>query len=306
MEDLGLLKGLQAPMVGLYQRRWSNSAKWCERIATVCLPYFAISIILHRTGQISSPQAFWLIGFGLVMIFASLALGIRAFLDLWYSGQRGGKATIRGVILGLLMLGPFIWFGYLAVAYPLISDVSTNPYSPPEFMSAGELRERLAGEGINQLATYDLEYANLLIEAYPDIGSRRYNAGAQRIYQAVRQLVTERHWTITGETGLPEDRPVGEEDEPADSGNSGHAPEGVTQLETASPLNVEIEAVASSMIYAFKRDIVIQIVAEEETTLVDMRASTRWGRHDFGMDASVIRSFLADLDKTLLGIAGEG
>ncbi|MCB1430812.1 MAG: DUF1499 domain-containing protein, partial [Nitratireductor sp.] len=68
----------------------------------------------------------------------------------------------------------------------------------------------------------------------------------------------------------------------------------------------EIEAEAASMIFGFRHDIVIKIQAEEESTLVDMRSSSRFGAHDFGSNAAIIENFLADLDTALLGIAGEG
>ena len=290
-------------MAGVYQRKWSFSAKWCERIAAVCIPYFLISIILHRTGQITSPQAYWLIGFGLVLIFISLALGFRAFLDLWNSGQRGGKATIRGIILVILLLSPFVWFGYLALTKPLISDVSTNPFSPPEFIKAKRMRDVLQREGINQFANYDIEYTELLLVNFPEIGSRRYNAGASRVHQAVSQLITRRKWPISVTRGLPNEIAKTGAEENADKAK---AAENEIQLEKTTPFNVQIETVSSSPVYGFKRDVLIHIIAEEETTLVDMRASSRWGRHDFGSNANVIKSFLADLDKALVGISGEG
>lgn len=297
------LRGSLAPMAGLYQQKWSFSAKWCERIAIVCLPYFAISIILHRTGQISSLQAFWLIGFGLVLIFVSLALGFRAFLDLWNSGQRGGKSTIRGIILVILLLAPFVWFGYLALTKPLISDVSTNPFTPPQFVKAKRIREALEMQGINQFADYDVEYTELLIVNFPEIGSRRYNAGANRVYQAVSQLIAGRKWPVLATRGLPVETAGSSANEAA---NKEKTTENETQLEKATPFDVQVETVASSPIYGFKRDVLIHIIAEEETTLVDMRASSRWGKHDFGSNADTIKSFLADLDKALVGISGEG
>ncbi|MEM7461423.1 MAG: DUF1499 domain-containing protein [Pseudomonadota bacterium] len=290
-------------MVGVYQRKWSFSAKWCERIALVCIPYFLISIILHRTGQITSPQAFWLIGFGLILIFISLALGFRAFLDLWNAGQKGGKATIRGIILVILLLAPFVWFGYLALTKPLLSDVSTNPFSPPQFVEAERMRYALRTEGINQFAEYDPEYSELLLVNFPEIGSRRYNAGANRVYQAVNQLISTRKWPVSVTRGLVDETGQNGTEEIADDSNNA---EDESQLEKATPFDVQVEAIASSPIYGFKRDVLIHIIAEEETTLVDMRASSRWGPHDFGTNAQLIKSFLADLDKALVGISGEG
>lgn len=314
-------------MVGYYERRWSSAAVWCERLAAISIPYFAIAILLHRMGEITTPQVVWLGAAGLAMLLVSLFLGIRALVDLWTKGLRGGKATVRGVIIALLLLTPFIWHGYLAVEHPMISDVATNPYNPPPFIEAAERREALVEEGANPFAEYDPEYADILIAEYPKVGSRRYNAGPERVLASVRLLVADRGWTITATRGIPEDQlqaPVAPAPEApaANGGNaSGAEPKNGKKGETEKdqavaaaepeitsqlPDTIEIEAVASSQVFAFKNDIVIQIVSEAEATLLDMRASSRFGAHDFGYNAQLIEKFLADVDTSLLGIAGEG
>lgn len=271
-------------MVGHYERRWSGAAIWCERIALLCLPYFALSILLHRFEMIGSVQAVWLVAFGVLMIATSLLLGLRALFDLWNGGYRGGTATVRGVALSLVMMAPFVWYGYLAVEHPLLYDVSTNPYSPPAFPTAERTRQ---GIGANPLADYAGEYGDVLIAAYPGVGSRRYEAGPERVLAAVRTLVEERGWTITAEQDLPP--------EPETPG--GDAP---------PPAAASVEAVASTPVFGFLSDVVVVVEPEAEATLVDMRSVSRFGAHDFSWNATLIRKFLADLDRSLLGIAGEG
>ena len=116
-------------MVGHYERRWSSAAVWCERIASISIPFFAIAILLHRLGEISTPQVVWLGAAGLAMLLTSLFLGMRAVADLWTRGLRGGKRTVRGVIITLLLLTPFIWHGYLAVEHPMLSHVGASQLS---------------------------------------------------------------------------------------------------------------------------------------------------------------------------------
>lgn len=308
-------------MTGFYERKWSSAARWCERIAMICLPYFALTILLHRFDKITTPQAIWLVAFGLAMIIASLFLGVRALLDLWNKGLRGGKATVRGVIVATLLLIPFIWHGYLAVEHPLLSDVSTNPYSPPQYLQAQKLRQENASAGMNQLADYTDAYAETLIADYPKLGSRRYNAGPERVLASVKALIADRSWTITATQGVPEDTPAPQTPAPAVEGDpeagddapakpkAGDAANGeVADAEDAPdlPANIEIEVVATSPVFGYKNDVVIQIVSEAEATLVDMRSSSRYGAHDFGYNARLIEKFMADLDTSLLGIAGEG
>jgi hypothetical protein len=295
-------------MAGHYRRRRSAAAYWCERIALLCLPYFALAIVLHRTENISSPQVIWLIAVGLLLLFTSLALGIRALTNLWRSGARGGKAATRGIVLSLILLSPFAWFGYLVIEHPSLNDVTTSPYTPPRFIAAQEFRERHRQSGINAFTTYDEEYANIIAAAYPRLGSRRYNAGAERIYEAVRSLIMDRGWDITAVYDTTPDQPVSSLPVPEARPMPGEEDTSPQTLEPdIRPIGVKrIEAVAASLIFGFKSDIVVAIIPEAETTLVDMRSASRWGKHDFGKNAELIRKFLEDLDSALLGIGGEG
>lgn len=285
-------------MIGHYQRKWSSSARWCERLAALCLPYFAIAIILHRTDQITTPQVYWLIAIGLIMVLASLLLGLRAFLDLWNLGRRGGKSTLRGMLVSAALLGPFLWYAYLGLTRPPLNDVSTNPFSPPLFAEANRIRAADASKGINQLAVYDVAYRQALADAYPRLASRRYNSGAERILGAARELFEKNGWRITSVRGQLHDAA-----EPADAGSAGDRAE---KLAGELPDDIYIEAVARSRFFGFRQDVVLAIISEEESTLVDMRASTRWGAHDFGRNNTTITEFLSELDSALLGIAGEG
>lgn len=288
-------------MIGHYQRKWSASARWCERIAALAIPYFVLAILLHRTAQISPPQAYWLMGGGLVLLLLSLVLGVHAFFDLWYSGRKGGKATLRGLLMTMLMLLPYLWFGYLGIVRPPVSDVSTDTVSPPAFRDAARLREQNRALGMNTLANYDEFHAETIRASYPGLASRRYNAGAERVLGAVRALIADRSWQLVSVYGLPSDSPAEESEEEVDT-----ATDGEPVLEGEIPGDIVVEAVSKSLVFGFPQDIAVEIISEAESTLVDMRASTRWGRHDFGRNAEIIREFLQDLDEALLGIAGEG
>lgn len=311
-------------MAGFYERKWSSAALWCERLAMLCIPYFALTIGLHRFGKISSLQAAWLLVFGFALIVASLFLGIRALQDLWSKGLRGGKATVRGVVVATLFAVPYVWHGYLAVEHPMLADVATNPYTPPQFEMAQAARDR-ANDGASAFAVYNDAYADLLIAEYPKVGSRRYNAGPERVLASVRLLVAERGWEIVQIRGLPEDsgalellpapgeaetgskaKPAAEAKTAGKADKPKAAEPAPAPSETVIPANIDIEAVASTLLFGFKHDLVIQIISEAEATLVDMRAASRYGAHDFGGNAKLIEEFLGALDTSLLGIAGEG
>ena len=65
-----------------------------------------------------------------------------------------------------------------------------------------------------------------------------------------------------------------------------------------------IEALARTAILAFPVDVSIRITDEGETSYVDMRSASRYGRHDLGDNAARIAGFLTALDAAVAGAAG--
>lgn len=293
----------ERPMGGYYERRWSRAALWCQRLALVAICYLIIAILLHRFGEVTTPQFFWLVAFGLALLVMSLLLGMRAIAELWSAGRRGGKATVRGILLSVLALLPFVWAGWLALRHPPLSDVATSAHAPPVFVEIARVRANGVAAGMNPLAAYEAGYGELVAAAYPAVASRRYNTGAERIYAAIRALLADRGWTLVVVRGAPQAEPPSAEDEPADRPRPGASEEGIV---AAAPVDIEIEAVASSLIFGFRTDVAIRIVTEAEATLVDMRSANRYGPHDLGSNARLITTFLGDLDRALAGLAGEG
>ena len=64
-----------------------------------------------------------------------------------------------------------------------------------------------------------------------------------------------------------------------------------------------IEALAKTAILAFPVDISIRVTDEGETSYVDMRSASRYGRHDLGDNAARIAGFLTALDAAVAGAA---
>lgn len=291
-------------MAGFYERKQSAAALWCQRLSVFLVPYLTFGILLHRFEKIQTPELFVIFAIGLAIAVLSLLLAFKAFADLWNRGHRGGKALVRGMFLTFLILLPFGFYAYLALALPLASDVSTNTFDPPAFLTAQEARLQQADRGINQLAQYDDLYSENLVNAYPSLGPRRYPAGAERVLQAVRTIIAANDWSITATAGIPEAK----EDEDKAEADPQLAGDGQANVadEADVPEDISVEVLVSSLIIGYKYDVVINIVSEDVNTLVELRSSSRWGAHDFGTNAAIIERFLAQLDLALLGIAGEG
>ncbi len=291
-------------MAGFIEERTSNSALWCQRIAFFLIPYFLMLVLLYRAGQLDVDQLFVLLGGGFLLALTSLILAFRATVELWEKGYRGGSKMIRGLIVTIILLIPFGYYAFLALQLPLINDVSTDALDPPDFASAIEIRKTTTNGTANQIVDYDSDHVIQILTAYPALQPRRYPAGAERVLEAARYVVKENEWPITGEMGAQEPQEVGEESQLADNNSVNDQATAADSIER--PENIFLEFIQRTPVFGFENDVVVRIVTEEQSTLVDVRSASRWGRHDFGANAQAIQTFLNLLDEQLLGIAGEG
>jgi len=316
------------------ERRKSMAAQWCWRLATFAVPYLLIVVVGHRFGAIETQSAFWLLAFGIAVILASLITGARGFYELWSFGHEGGLKAARGVVLSVILLLPFVYYGAKAFILPPLYDISTDLEDPPAFESA--IEDRI--DGMNAIVDPTQQLAEIQLRFYPRVSARRYPLGTGKVFTEVVALFGEREWTIlTSETeqgaapidlegsGLVAKPTLDDEGKPlrlpmptsrADYSDQPERLEGVESV-LVSPVgrgddddggdeNQEryVEAVAKSFLLGFESDVVIRLVEEENGTLVDMRSNSRWGPHDLGSNAQRIEEFMKDLDAALQGLSG--
>ena len=299
-------------MVGYVEERRSKAAIWCQRLAVFLIPYFALVILLYRFAKIETIQMFVLLSLGFLAALLALVFALKAISELWSKGYRGGSQVVKGMVIIMLILLPFGYQAFLALQFPLANDVSTDMLDPPSYVSAVAFRESRVSKGMNPVMEYDQEYAEKMILAYPKLQSRRYPAGPERVLEAVRLIVEENEWPITGSQGIPDLRSDEAqdgsvlEDNPLPADGSGEELDAELEDNIETPDDIYVEVLERTLIFGYENDMVIRIVSEDQNTLVDVRSSARWGKHDFGYNAKLIDSFLQQLDTALLGIAGEG
>ncbi len=239
----------------------SRLAAWSGRFALFALAVATLSVIIVRSGLLEIVPA--LATFAAALIFAGLAvlLALAAFIVIWRQGLSGLGRAILGLLLGLLLLAYPGYLGYRASKLPAIFDITTDPGNPPRFDVLARLRPR-------GRTTYPgAAVAELQRTAYPDVGPLQLEVPPKAAYDVALALATKRKWSVV------DARP------PAAGRREG-----------------TIEAVARTPIMGFRDDVVIRVSPLGQGARVDMRSASRYGLHDFGANASRIRSFLEDVD----------
>jgi hypothetical protein len=258
-------------MVVLAERRSSRAALWAARLSTFSAVLFAVAGLGHRFGFVETIGFFWVLGLVVALALAALILAGAGALQIWTYGDRGAVGTARAVIVALLVLSPFLVSAWRVYAFPTLSDISTDLTDPPPLDAAARLR---TGD-MNPVAPISAEQAALQADGYPDVTGRRYPLSADRVQELAAALVAGNGWTLTAPPTPPLD------------GGDGM-----------------IEALAKTSILAFPVDVSIRITDEGETSYVDMRSASRYGRHDLGDNAARITDFLLALDTAVAGAAG--
>jgi uncharacterized protein (DUF1499 family) len=199
--------------------------------------------------------------FAVGLLFATLGLlvaiigGIVSLFSPTVRGARG--RLISGALLALVVVVPVVVI-FVTHPYPPINDITTDTKNPPEFVHAQE-------EPANQKRDmkYDAaKYAAVQEGApmYKDLAPLKTDATPDDAYNHARIIAGEiKDWRLTYN----------------------------------DPQTRTTEGVATSMLFRFKDDFVIQVrPADGGGSLIEMRSKSRDGIGDFGVNYVRIKRFL--------------
>ncbi|MEZ5841200.1 MAG: DUF1499 domain-containing protein [Hyphomicrobiales bacterium] len=254
-------------MVARIRKRWSKAATWSRRLGTFAIPALVLTILAFRLDHMDGTGLFTLLAVIWLIALLAVGLAIYAFVDIWRDGLIGAGKAAAGMFWGLAALAIPATAAVLLVQYPILNDVSTDLDDPPFFRTAPAQRT----EVMNVHGAISDEQAATQQAGYPDIATRRYEADTARLFAAARYVVGGEDWQVIDEIAPIDDR----------------AP-------------ARIEAVARTMIFGFRDDIVIRILPDPAGSRLDIRSASRMGRHDLGTNARRIRAFLKAIDNALL------
>jgi hypothetical protein len=234
------------------------------------VPVLIFAALAHRFALIDTPRMYVTIAIGFGLAFAAVIISAVALYGIWQEGHSGFSYAIAGAVLGLLILAIPAVGAWRIVTLPRLADITTDTDDPPVFAFAGQ-------DGARHPPRQSVGDAALQREAYPDILSHRYPVGVARVLEQARALAAAFDWHV---------------------------------LDEATPVTADgsarLEAVAMTLLFAVREDIVIRIEPDGDGSRVDMRSASRYLKHDLGSNAKRVRTFMAALDRALAGAVGEG
>ena len=239
----------------------SRLAIWARRCAFFALMAAALSVLIVRSGILEIEPALATFAGALVVAVIGSVLAFGAFIVIWKDGIAGMGHAFAAIGIGLALIAYPAYLGYRAYTLPMINDITTDALDPPRFDVLARLRPRGT-----------VEYAGLYAaeqqrRAYPDVETLSVGTPPKNAYDAAMAVIVRRKWRVVV------DRPP----QPRREG--------------------VIEAVARTPIMGFRDDVAVRVRVEDEGAKIDVRSASRFGRHDFGANASRIRSLLEDIDE---------
>jgi uncharacterized protein (DUF1499 family) len=222
----------------------------------------------HHFRLLETTGYFWVLAVVALLAALALLMAAFAFSRIWAFGDGGGRDFVAGCLMALIVLLPYGVVAWLMLSYPPLRDISTDLDAPPTLPTAVE---RTAD--MNMLAPPTPGEQRLQAESYPQITGRRYSAAFDETIAAVETVLAQQGWRIV--------------DPPATAAGAG--------------TEVTIGAVANPLVLDIPADVSIRIAVDGDTTLVDMRSASRYGRHDLGDNARRITAFLTELDLQVAG-----
>jgi hypothetical protein len=257
-------------MGGDPERQTSKAAGWSRRTGAFSAVLLATVWIGHHYELVETSVFLWVLG--IVALLAALALLFAgfAFSRLWSFGDRGGRDLTVGALMAVLVLVPYGVVAYRVASTPPLRDISTDLEDPPVLGTAAARTKDM-----NALVPPTPGEQRLQAENYPLVTGRSYDLPLDDVVGAVDAVMKRQGWKLV------EPLPLGD-------GQS----------------EVTINAVAKSFVLDLPADVAIRVRDDGDTTLVDMRSASRYGRHDLGDDADRIVAFLAELDQEIAGQEG--
>lgn len=259
----------------------SRLAVWARRVALFSLVATLVAVIIVRSGALEIVPALSTLAGALVLAVVAILLALSAGGVIWFEGCGGARQAATALVIGFALIGYPLYLGTKAYRLPAIYDITTDPIDPPRFDAIARLRPRDA----NPITYEGLYAAEQQHTAYADIEPYDTDSSAQESYAAAMKVIGRRKWRVV-DARPPQAAPL---------------PNLVTER-TPPPAAIRdgiIEAIARTPILGFRDDVIVRVRATSDGSRIDVRSASRYGRLDFGTNATRVRALIDDIDTVL-------
>jgi hypothetical protein len=246
---------------------WSQVALWSRSVAVFGATVALLTVLLVRLGIIDPASALASIGAAVALALVALLLVAAATVVIWRTGRRGVGAAVGAAVIALLTLAYPAYLAFEAVRLPVLSDISTDLANPPYFSlsrAAYEAREGFQPKGVGTRSR-ELQRA-----AYPDVEPIVVDLDADEAFALVLKTAKAIGWKLVDQ------RP------PGGRTGEGHA-----------------DFIDKTLVLGLDEDVTVRLKPLSGQTRIDLRAASRYGRHDFGSNAERITAFAEGLQSQL-------
>ena len=252
------------------QSRWAGTSQY---LAIQAVPLLVLTILAHWQGWIPTEALFYLLALVGFLALGAVVLGVQALIQIWAEGEVGAKAALSGLVLGILLLVPYIVSGAMVLSTPKLTDVTTR-YAPPMVFDVAQ-SQRTAS--MNSLAPASVTQIERQFALYPVIAARQFAVPPERLFEALTELASNSGWRVL----------------------DAQAPDGTLA-------GGRIEAISYSPILRLPSAILIETGWAAGRTRVDFRAAALWAEHDLGTNVARLLTFFEQLEADIRGIREEG
>lgn len=243
----------------------SIAAVWSRRIGWFALLVGAAGVLLTRLGLVEWFAGLSVIASAVALALVALALAVTAFVFVWQEGQQGLGLAVRGAFLALVVLGWPAFLGFKAIVLPRMNDISTDIVDPPAFSRSAQVLAAREGHVPRELSPQERLPQR---EAYPEVVPIYAELSPEDALSVAERAARTLGWQIA-EVRQP-------------GGRTGRG---------------QIDAVDHTLLLRFPDDIVIRVTPRAEGAKIDVRSVSRYGMHDFGVNAARIARFIAEFEQ---------
>ncbi|WP_363348262.1 DUF1499 domain-containing protein [Methylocystis echinoides] len=246
---------------------WSRAALWSQSVAVFAATVAILSVLLVRLNVIGPVSALASLGAAVALALVALLLVGAASVSIWNTGRRGTGAAFGGAFIALATVAYPAYLAFEAVRLPVLSDISTDISNPPYFSLS---KDAYAARGGFQPKGLPGKAREAQRPAYPDVEPIVVDLDADEAFALVLKTAKAIGWKVVDQRA------------PGGRTGEGHA-----------------DFVDKTLVMGLDEDVTVRLKPLPGQTRIDLRAASRYGRHDFGANAKRIMAFAEELQTQL-------